>query len=272
MVAATQVTAVADTAETVAAVVLIAVHRVSLMVTALRVHRTVTRPALKRIYAPKRHHALTSRQARTAVAQSNRHVHPMVATTAATTMIAHRAPVVTPVTVATLAAVKIVVQRLLIVVVRIHASVLHVLMQLRARTKVVKSVVPLAVTVRTLALPLVMVIAMIAQRALSAIAIHVRSLIVHRVPTRIAVIVSNVRLAHPRRAANTHHVHAPSARSHSSAQSVRNTRRVQRVRSSTKLARRVTWNAQRALLQRHLPTVAIALHVARPSRLSMLRQ
>ena len=260
-VAATQVTAVV-------AVVLIAVRRVSLMVIALRVHRTVTRPAQK----PRR--ALTSRQALTPVALSSQHVHPMVVTTAAITMIAHHAQAVTPVTVAVLkvealAAVKIVVQRLLIVVVRTHASALRVLNSRHVRMKAVKNVVHSAVTALTLAPLLVMATAMIAPRVLSVIVIRVHSLIAHHAPI---LIVNRARLAHQRHAANTHHVHALSVRSHSSGQSAPNTRPVQRVRSSMKLARRVIANALQVLQQRLPLTVAIAQHVVQPSKLNTRRQ
>ena len=280
VVVATQVTAV------VAAVVLTVVRRVSLMVIALRVLTVTLRLALmrtrapKRIHAPKLRPALTSHLALAQVVRSNRRVHPTVATTAVTTMIAHHAPVVTPVTAATLAVVKTVVHHLLIVVVRIHALVLHALMQPHVRTKAAKSVVHSAVIVRTLVLLLVTVTAMIAQRALSVTVIHVRSLIVRRALTRIVVIVSNALSADrhhaastPRpRAANTPRVHVPSARSHSSVLSVRNTRHVPRVRSSTKLALRATRSVQQVLPQPHLPTVAIVRHVALPSRLNTLRR
>ena len=224
------------------------------------------------------HHVLTSRQALTRVALSSQRVRPMVVTMAATTMIAHRALVVMLVTAATLAAAKTVVQRLLIVVVRTHALVLHALMRTHApmrhhvRTKVVKNVVRSAVIVHTLALLRVTATAMIAQRVLSVIVIRVRSLIVHRVLTPIVVIVSNARLAHQRHAANTHHVHAPSARSHSSVQSALNTRHVQRVRSSMRPVHRVIANALQALQQRLPLTVAIVQHVVQPSRLNTLRQ
>ena len=142
VVAATQVTAVV-----VAAVVLTVAHRVSLMVIARRA-LTVTRlPVLTRIHAPRRIHAPklrpapTSRQARTLVALNNHHAHPMVATTVATTMIAHHALAATLVTAATLVAVKTVVHRLLIVAVRTRASALRALIQGHVRTKAAKSVV-----------------------------------------------------------------------------------------------------------------------------------
>lgn len=270
----TQVTAA------VAAVVLTVVRRVSLMVIALRALTATLLPVRMRIHAPTRH------QAHTQVVPSNRHVHLMVATMAATTMIAHHAQVATPVTTvaATLAAVKTVVQRLLIVVVRIRVSVHHVLMRIHAPkrlhapkrrhvpTRAVKSVVHLAVTAHTSALLPVMATAMIARRVLSATVIHVRSLIAHHAPILSVRIANNVRSVLQRRAANTHHVHAPSARSHSSAQNARNTRHVQRVRSSMKLVRRVTRSVLLVLPQRPLQTVAIARLAVLPSRLSMLRR
>ena len=278
-VVVTQVTAVVMVAVTVAAVVLIAVRHVSLMVTAPRVHRTVTRLALTRTHAPMRPPALTSRQALTPVALSSQHVHPMVATMAAITMIAHHAQVVMlamlETAAAILVAVKIVVQRLLIGVARIHASVRHALILRRVRTKVVTvtiRVVLSAVIVHMQALPLVMATAMIVRHALSVIAIRVRSLIVRHAPiliVQIAVIVSHARLARQRHAANTRHVHAPSARTPSIATSVLNapnTRHVQRVRLSTRPARRASLNAPLVLRQRRRLTVVIVPHVAPPSR------
>ena len=259
-VAATRVTAV------VVAVVLTVARRVSLMVIALRV-LTVTR-----LPVPKRHHALRLLRAHTQAAPSNRHAHLMVATTAATTMIALLAQVAMPATAATLVAVKTVVPRLLIVVVRIHALVLRAVTLHHARMKVVKSVVHSAVIAHTLALPLVMATAMIARRVLSATVIHVRLLIARHAPILSVRIANNVRSALQHRAANTHHVHAPSVRSHSSAQSVRSTPHVQRVRSSTKLARRVIQSAPQVPPQRHRPMVATARLAVQPSRLNTLRR
>ena len=273
-VGVTQVTAV------VAAVALTAAHLVSLMAIALRVLMVTLLPVLMPIHAPKRHQALTQ------AARSNPHVHPMVVTMAATTMIAlHGLAVTLVITLAaTLVVAKNVVQRLLIVVVRIRVSVHHVLMRIhapkrllapkrgRVPTRAVKSVVHLAVTAHTSALLPVMATAMIARRVLSATVIHVRSLIAHHAPILSVRIANNVRSVLQRRAANTHHVHAPSARSHSSAQNARNTRHVQRVRSSMKLVRRVTRSVLLVLPQRPLPTVAIARLAVLPSRLSMLRR
>ena len=279
---ATRVTAVAVMVATVAAVVLIVVHRVSLMATALRVLMATLLPVRMRIHVPKRIHAPklrpapTSRQAPTVVVLSNRHVHPMVAKPAVTTMIARRVQVATlailVTAAATLAAVKTVVQRLLIVVALTRASVLRALMQLHVRMKDVKSVVHLAVIVRTLVPLLVTVTAMIAQRALSATVIRVRLLIVRRALTQIVEIASNALLVLLPRAANTHRDRVPSARSHSSVLSVRNTRHVPRVRSSMKLALRATLSVQQVLPQPHLPMVAIVRHVALPSRLNTLRR
>ena len=278
MAVVTPVTAV------VAAVVLIVVRRASPMVIVLRVRMATRLPVLMRILpVPKRIHARKRRQAHTRVALSNRHGHLMVATTAVTTTIAHRALAVTPVTMvaATSVVVKTAVQRLLIAVVRTRVSVLHALTRIHVPTrrpvptKVVKSVVHSAAIVHMLVRPLVTASAMIAQRVLSVTVTHVRLLIAHHAPiltVRIAVIVSHVRSALPLPGANTHRVHVPSVRSHSSAQSVRNTRHVQRVRSSTKLVRRVTPSALPVPPQRHLPTVAIARLAVPPSRLNMLRQ
>jgi len=262
-------------AATVAAVVLTVVHRVSLTAIVRRVRMVTLRHVLMRIRAPKRQPVSKLHQARTRVAQSNQLVHPMVATTAVTTMIAHHAPVVTLATAATLAAVKIAVQRLLIVVVRIHASALRALMRLPVRTKAVKSAARLVVTVRRQVLPQVTATAMIAQRVPSVTVIHVRSLIAHHALTLIAVIVSNALSALLRRVANTLHVHVPSARSHSSVRSVRSTRHVQPVRSSTKPGHHVTRSAriaQRVPPQRHRPTAVIAPHVGLPSRQNTLRR
>ena len=278
VVAATRATAA------VAAVVLIVVRRVSLMAIALRVLTVTLRRVLMRILlVPKRIHGPKRRQAHTQVALSNRHGHLMVATTAVTTTIAHRALAVTPVTMvaATSVVVKTAVQRLLIAVVRTRVSVLHALTRIHVPTrrpvptKVVKSVVHSAAIVHMLVLPLVTASAMIAQRVLSATVIRVRLLIAHHAPiliVRIAVIVSHVRSALPLPGANTHRVHVPSVRSHSSAQSVRNTRHVQRVRSSMKLARRVTRSPLLVRPQRHRLMVVIAPHVALPNRLNMLQR
>ena len=267
VVAATRVTAVA-------AVVLTVERRVSLMVIALSAlmatprHAPTQHQVSKRIRVPKR------RQARTQVALSNRRVHLMVATTAVTTMIAPRVLAVMLVTTvaATLVAVKIVVQRLLIVVVRTRALALRVVTLHHARMKDVKSVVHSAVIAHTLALPLVMATVMIARRARSVTAIHVRLLIAHHVLTRIAAIASNAVSAHRLHAANTRHVHARSVRSHSSVQSVPNTRHVQRVRSSMKLVHHVTLSVPLVRRQRPRPMVAIALLAAQPSRLNMRLQ
>ena len=275
VVAVTRVTVV------VAAVVLIVVHRVSLMATALRVLMATLLPVLMRIHvptrihAPKRRHALTSRQVLTLVAQTNPHAHPMVATTVATTMIAHHALVATlgilATAAATLAVVKIVVHRLLIVAVRTRASALRALIQGHVRTKAAKSVVHSAVIADTLALLPVMVIAMIAQRVLSATVIHGRSLIAHLAPILIVEIVSNALLALLPHAANTPRARVLSVPSHSSVLSVRNTRHVPRVRSSMRLVHRVTRSVLQVPLQRLQPMVATALHVALPSRLNTLQ-
>ena len=277
VVVATQVTAA------VAVVVLTVAHRGSPMVIARRVLTVTLLPvrmrthAQRRIRAPRRHHAPTSRQVPTLVVQTNPHAHPIVATTVATTMIAHRAPVATlailVTAAATLAVVKTVVHHLLSVVVRIHALVLHALMQPHVRTKAVKSVAHSAVTARTQVLLLVVTATvMIAQRALSVTVIHVRSLIVRHALTRIVVIASNALSVLLLHAANTPRVHVPSARSHSSVLSVRNTRHVPRVRSSMKLALRATLSVQQVLPQRLQPMVAIAPHVALPSRLNTRRR
>ena len=257
---ATAVVAVTRVTAVVAAVVLTVVRHVSLMVIALRVRMLILRLAQ------------ISHQALTLVALSNQHVHHTAATAAVITMIAHRAQVATLATAAISVAVKIVVRRSLIVVARTHALGLRVLMRPHVRTKVVTSVVPSAVTAHTLTLLRVTATVMIAQRALSATVIHVRLLIAHPALTRIAAIVNNVRLARQRRAANTHPVHVPSARNHSSVRNVRNTRRVLRARSSMKLVRLVTRSVLQVLLQRLRPTAAIALHVALPSRLNTLRR
>lgn len=252
-VGVTQVTAV------VAAVALTAAHLVSLMAIALRVLMVTLLPVLMPIHAPKRHQALTQ------AARSNPHVHPMVETMAATTMIAlHGLAVTLVITLAaTLVVAKNVVQRLLIVVVRIRALTPHALMRIRAPTRLhsprrhpvptraAKSVARTAVTAHMLAPLLAMATVLIARRVLSATVTHVRLLIAHPALIRIAVIANNVVLAQHRRAANTHHVHAPSVRSHSSAtnaQSVRNIRHVPRVLSSMKLAHHVTWNARQGRL------------------------
>lgn len=271
MAVVTQVTAVA------VAVVLTVVRRVSLMAIVLHVRMATLLPVLMRIHAPKRH------QARTQVALSNLHVQLMVATTVATTMIALHVLAVTQGTTvaATLVAAKTVVQHLLIVVALIRVSVLHAPMRIRAPkrrpvpTRDVKSVVHSAAIVHMLVRPLVTASAMIAQRVLSATVIRVRLLIAHHAPiliVRIAVIVSHVRSALPLPGANTHRVHVSSVRSHSSAQSVPNTRRVQRVRSSTKLARHVTPSVLRVQPRRPRPMVATARLAVLPNRLNMLRQ
>ena len=276
VVAVTQVTAAV-----VAAVVLTVEHRVSPMVIARRVLTVTLRLALmrthaqRRIHAPKRLLVLKLHQALTLVVQTNPHAHPIVATTVATTMIAHRAPVATlailVTAAATLAAVKIVVQRLLSAVVRIRASALRVLMPPHVRTKPAKSVVHSAVIVRTLVLPLVVTAtAMIAQRALSVTVIHVRSLIARHALTRIVEIACNALLALLLHAANTPRVHAASVLIHSSVRNVRNTRHVPRVHSSMKPALRATRSVRQVPLQRLQPMAAIALHVVLPSRLNML--
>ena len=152
---------------------------------------------------------------------------------------------------------------------------IHVPTRRPVPTKVVKSVVHSAAIVHMLVLPLVTASAMIAQRVLSATVIRVRLLIAHHAPiliVRIAVIVSHVRSALPLPGANTHRVHVSSVRSHSSAQSVPNTRRVQRVRSSTKLARHVTPSVLRVQPRRPRPMVATARLAVLPNRLNMLRQ
>ena len=281
---ATAVAVVTQVTAVVVAVALTVARRVSLMVIALRVLTVTPLHALKQLRVSRQ------RQALTPVVQSNPRAHPMVATTAATTMIAHRAAVATPAaeatpvtvvataaTAATLVAVKIVVLRSLIAVGRIHASVLRALIRRHVHTKAVRSVVHWAVIARMRVLLLDMlatVTAMIAQHAPSVTAIRVRLLIVLRVPiliVRTAVIVSSVRLAHLRGEANTPLVLVPSARSHSSAPSVRNIRRVRCVRSSMKLARHVTRSAltARQAPPRPLqPTVAIAPHGVLLSRLS----
>ena len=147
------------------------------------------------------------------------------------------------------------------------------LMQPHVRTKAAKSVVHSVEIARTQVLPLVVTATvMIAQRARSVTVIRVRSLIVRHALTRIVVIVSNVRSVLLLHAANTPRDHVPSARSHSSVLSVRNTRHVQRVRSSMKPALRATLSVQQVLPQPHLPTVAIVRHVALPSRLNTLRR
>lgn len=263
---------VVATQATVVVVVSTVVHRVSLMAIALRVLTVTLLPVLMRIHVPKRHHALKLRQARSQVALSNPHVHLMVATTAATAMIAPHVLAVTPAMVATLVAVKTVVQRLLIVVVRTRAFPLRAPSRQHAPTRVAKSAARSVLTAHTLVLLPVLATAMIARRVLLVTVIHVRSLIAHRVLIQIAAIVSNALSARQRRAANTLHVHAPSVRSHSSAQNALNTRRAQRVRSSMKLARRVTPSALRVLLRRLPPMAAIARLAVPPSRLSMLRQ
>ena len=191
-------------------------------------------------------------------------------------MIAHHVRVATRAILVTAAAtsvvVKTVVHHLLIAVVRTHASVLHALIQPHVRTKAAKSVVHSALIAHTLALPLVMATAMIAQRARSVTVIRVRMLIALPVLTRNAQIASNALSALLLHAANTPRAHVPSARSHSSVLSVRNTRHVPRVHSSMKLARRATRSAQQVLPQRHPPTVAIVRRVALPSRLNTLRR
>ena len=266
VVAATQVTVV------VAAVVLTVEHRVSLMVIALRVHMVTLRPVPMRIHALKRHPDSKLRQALTPVVRSNLRARPLVATTVATTMIAHHALAVTLVTVATLVALKTVVQLSLIAVVRIRASVLHALIQPHVRTKAVKSVVHLAVIVHMRARLKATVTVMIAQRARLVTVIRVRMLIALPVLTRNAQIASNALSALLLHAANTHHVHAPSVPSHSSVRNVLNTRHVQRERSSMKLVHRGTSSVQQVRLQPHPPMAAIAPLVAQPSRLNTLRR